>query len=223
VVSVPLNVQNQRTIGSGPFRNIKESTVFMKNSTKKFTVCKAIFWMFEVCLRVKVLYENWFSEFFHICWVSGYIPKLITAEYLLQSLNTCATLKSNNVIFQRISTISMACFKEGLSPEEKNGVNQCLGIEYACRRWLTKHTSKRVDLLSFWGRWWGEVVKWGRVHEDGFLKFLCSHHVPNDVPYVLNAYLPLFPKFPFCSSRVLLIAPHFNSYPLPKVLHFSPV
>jgi hypothetical protein len=35
----------------------------------------------------------------------------------------------------------------------------------------------------------GEVGEGARVHEDGFLKFLCSHHVPivlNYVPYVLN-------------------------------------
>jgi hypothetical protein len=72
-------------------------------------------------------------------------------------------------------------------------------------------------------------VKWGRGAECMRMHFFNSYvpimfpYVPNDVPYVLNGYLLMFPKFPFCSSRVLLIAPHFISYPLPKVLHFSPV
>jgi len=51
----------------------------------------------------------------------------------------------------------------------------------------------------------GHLLKWGwSVDEDGFLKFLCSHHVLNDVPQVSNEFLMMFLKFPmsfsWCSS-----------------------
>jgi hypothetical protein len=53
--------QNQRNIGSDPFRNIEESIVFMRNSTKKNSgVCKVVF------LNIWIFFEN-----------QGSIPKLV--------------------------------------------------------------------------------------------------------------------------------------------------
>ncbi len=48
------------------------------------------------------------------------------------------------------------------------------------------------------------------IVRDGIFLFLCSHHVPHDVPQVYNG-----------SPRVFSIAPHFIPYSLPKALPFS--
>jgi hypothetical protein len=64
---------------------------------------------------------------------------------------------------------------------------------------------------------------------DGILKFLYLHHVPilfpsvfNDVLRFSRGFLRKFLKFSMCSPTVFPIAPHFNPYPVPKVLLFSP-
>jgi hypothetical protein len=66
------------------------------------------------------------------------------------------------------------------------------------------------NLILQIGWLFGQGYKWDKKGGWFFSFFFCSQHVPFKFPMGSHQVLNMFPRFPMCSPRVFLIAPHFN-------------